>query len=429
MAGAWAAGLREIWAHPVCVVHDASVRIAGRAPEVSAAVRSPCLIERKVAAGGGTATERWTAAVAHAACVWDIEAAPDAEIDATWRAGFREPGGESAAAAVEQVDGGIRLTSTGGPLVEVILARGTSLTAAGPVLTARGRGALRLVIITGTDAADLARARDRIAKRGLAAIAGERAQHARLVADFGCAIESPEPADIAAFEWAKTDADALLVELPGGARRLAAAYRVPGSADWDAAGPIVWGSGAELASLGAALMAAGLREPVRDTLRSAAAHGAADPVGFASLAAAWHGWSGEPPEGGAVLEPGAMPRRDASNWPPGAVWAPILRELHGRWGAVPAAGAALALTPAPGADRAAMAVRRLRVGQSVVDAEARRRFDRMSVRLQRRHGPALPVSVELAGPPPIAVSADDEPLPGKRAVVAVSDRHEVLFQF
>jgi hypothetical protein len=420
MAAAQDAGLREIWVHPWRIAHGASLRIAGEPPSTSSALRSPSLVERGLRTRNGTGRELWSGSVAHAACVWDIAAAPGADVEATWLADCSTAGEAGPALRVTRTEGGVRISRADGASMELLLARGDTLDCSGERIVARGRGTLRIVMVAGADAADLARTRDRIVRRGLAAITGERAQHARLVADFGVAIESPEADEVAAFEWAKVGADGLLVELPGGARRLAAAYHDPGSADWNGSGPVVWASGRALASLGAALLAAGLREPVRDVLRSERPP---------PLAAAAHSWMGA---ASGVLGPDQTFESDADDGVPSdaqALWTPILREIGGRWGARPAAGAALELTPSLDGHRASMGVRRLRVGDSVVDAEVRRRFDRVNVRLQRRHGPPLPVSLELAGRAPLAVSADDEPLPGRRAVVPVSDRHEVLFQF
>jgi hypothetical protein len=423
MAGSWREGLREVWAHPWLLLRDATVRIGSAHPVTGTAARSPSLGERELRAAAGDGRERWTAAAAHAACVWDVSVATDAPVEASATADFRVAGAAPPAVQIERTGGGLRVTRSDGPAMEMILARGDVLDADGARISARGRGAVRIIIVAGCDASDLARARDRIERRGLAAVAGERAQHARLVADFGVAIDSVDPAAVAAFEWAKVAADGLLIELPGGARRFAEAYREPDGAGWRRDGPIVWASGRSAASLGAALLSAGLREPVRDALRS----------GAPGLAAGWHDWTGEATPGREAADAtDAADAGGAADAGPGgasAAWAPIADELFGRWGARARDGAALSLRPTLPADRREMAVRRLRIGNSVMDAELRRRFDRVIARFHRRHGPPLPVAIELAGAPPVAVSADDVPMPGARAVVTLSDRHEVLFQF
>jgi hypothetical protein len=372
--------------------------------------------------GAPGASERWTAAAAHAACVWEVAAAPAAMIEARLAADIRLPGEAEPVLSVERVAGGVRISRSDGPAVELLLACGETIDADGPRVVARGRGALRLIAVAGVDAADLARARDRVERRGLAAIAGERAQHSRLIADYGTAVESDVPADATAFEWAKLAADGLLVDIPGRGRCLAAAYHDPGSPEWERGGPIAWATGEALVSLAGALLAAGLREPVRDALRS---------PGGGALADLYHRWTGEAVPG--APDPADLTARGAAipaGGPMGdAVWDPIVREIGARWGARPDAGGRLGLAPVLAPERRHIAVRRLRVGNTVMDLEARRRFDRVIVRLHRRHGPPLPVDLELAGPPPIAVTADGEPLPGTRAVVVVSDHHEVLFQF
>ena len=402
------------------MVRDAAVHIGGVAPSTTSGVKSPSLGERTFDVAG---RERWTASAAHAAWVWEVASAPDAIVELSLVADVRQAGEAAPALSVERVPGGLRISRGDGPTLELLLACGEAIDAAGPRVAARGRGTVRLIAVAGANAADLARARDRIERRGLAAIGGERAQHARLLADYGTAIESDDPSDAAAFEWAKVAADGLLVELPGRGPFVAAAYREPGTSGWEADGPIVWAAGDALASLGGALLAAGLREAARDALRS---------PGGALLADVYHSWTGEPAPPVPPSATGAPPSNTgASVVGPArdAVWAPILREVDARWGARPVGGAALALRPMVPRDRRHLGVRRLRVGTTVIDVELRRRFDRVAARLHRRHGPPLPVDVELDGPPPMAVTADGEALPGARAVVVVSDRHEVLFQF
>lgn len=426
MAGSWGAGVREVWAHPWRIVRAASLTIGAAAPDPISAVRTPSVAERALSTRDGAGCERWTTAAAHAAGIWDVSAPADAPIAATWLADCSAAGESGPPLRVERIDGGLRVTRGDGPGAEFILARGDALEADGLRIAARGRGALRIVILAGADAADLARARGRIERRGLAAIAGEREQHSRLIADFGTAIESSAADEVAEFEWAKAGADGLLVELGGGYRGFAADYRLPETAAWERFGPVVWASGDTLASLGAALLAAGLREPVRDVIRSG---------GAPELATAWQAWTGETAPAaaapsGAVPRPAVLAERAAPEAFRGPeVWAPITRAILDGWNARPEGGARLAIRPTLPDGRSEMAIRRLRVGASVVDAELRRRFDRVLARLYRRHGPALPITVELGGPPPVAVTADDEPLAGARAVVAVSDRHEVLFQF
>ena len=41
----------------------------------------------------------------------------------------------------------------------------------------------------------------------------------------------------------------------------------------------------------------------------------------------------------------------------------------------------------------------------------------------------LPVTLELRDRTPAALTADDEPVPGGRVTLPVTDRHEVVFQF
>lgn len=376
---------------------------------MTGATASPIQLERQLETSAGRAREHLTSAAAYAGAVWDVETASDVEIEAAWTVTLRTAGAPAPAVQIQRIAGGLRATSDAGPAADFILARGDAIEHDGHRMWARGRRVLRLVVIAGADLADLARNRERVERRGLAAIGGERAQHARLIADFATTVASPDAASADAFEWAKAEADALLVDLPGTGRRLASTYRIPGTPDWSAEGPVIWAGAEQLASLGAALLSAGLREPVRDAIRG----------GARILEGLYHEWAGGAP---------AAPAFPPSVPDPSACWAPLLREMSGFWGAHPAGGARLDLSPVAH-ERSRAEVHRVRVGDAVLDAELHRRFDRVAVRLHRRHGPRLPVAVELRGPPPLAVTADDEPLASTRAVLVVADRHEVVFQF
>lgn len=423
--------MQEIWAHPSRVVSEVSLRLDGAPGTVHRSLRTPALAERELGTPTGDVVERWTASAAHAACAWEVAAGPATRIELACTAEHRRAGQAGAPPVEVTRDArGVCLAHPGGPSVEILLARGDSIEPVGGSgdtvrLLARARGTLRLVVIAGADADDLARARERVERRGIAAITDERAQHARLLADYGTAIESPAADEVAAFEWAKADSDGLLVVSPDGAR-FAEAYHEPGGAAWKQQGPVKWAGPGAVLSLGAALLAAGLRDPVREWLRFSAATSGTDGSAPA-LAAAYHDWTGEPmaPTAGSATHPMSRPRTAAQ---PGAPWAPLVRELISRWGVAATAGGSLALAPAMPDDRHEAAVRRLRIGTSVIDAELRRRFDRTVVRLYRRHGPPLPVALELPGAPPLAITADDQPLPVGRVVLSVSDRHEVMFQ-
>ncbi|HEX5634145.1 MAG TPA: hypothetical protein VFX50_12990, partial [Gemmatimonadales bacterium] len=71
-----------------------------------------------------------------------------------------------------------------------------------------------------------------------------------------------------------------------------------------------------------------------------------------------------------------------------------------------------------------LSIRRLRLGGTSLDLEARWRPGATVLRARRAHGPALVLEVEF--PEGAAVTADEVPLDGARARLELRDRHEVV---
>ena len=98
------------------------------------------------------------------------------------------------------------------------------------------------------------------------------------------------------------------------------------------------------------------------------------------------------------------------------------------WGLEPnAPDGALALAPTvpPGWD--GFALRRLRIGRSLLDLEVRRRPRALVVRAAHLFGPRLVLTVGARGVDVAGTDVDDVALPGAWARFEAHDRHEVRF--
>lgn len=169
-----------------------------------------CVVESS--AEGGVVVERWVAALELPVAAWEIAAPPGCEI----RAGVI-----ARAVADNQrsvIEWAVREDREFAALVDG--ASSACIRTMGGEIRAMGGGRLsidavggaadpmRMLFALSENAADLARTIDLVQRRGLPGLLSQRAQHARLLADYGVAIETPEPGIAAAFEWAKVDADA-----------------------------------------------------------------------------------------------------------------------------------------------------------------------------------------------------------------------------
>lgn len=307
-----------------------------------------------------------------------------------------------------------------------------------------------MLMAAGTDGADLDRTLSHFERRGLPGIQSRRAQQVRLVREYGAQISTPDAAFDAAFAAARHQADARVTEIPRLGR---APTDIHGNCDVAAA-----------ITTATALLGAGLRDAAHDLLallsltqrRDGAVARTVQPIGvveyggldaidgFVRLAASYLAWSGESERAarfaGALVRArecgerlrGSAASRPAS--PPADSSAPIaatlLRGVVGLWGAEPApAASGLVLRPALPDGWARADLKRLRIGRTVLELSFRRRFGRISVRVSRIQGPALPVSLTMGGPPPSLMAVDDVDLPGQRAVFEANGQHEVTFQW
>ena len=131
----------------------------------------------------------------------------------------------------------------------------------------------------------------------------------------------------------------------------------------------------------------------------------------------------------AVVEAAAAALRRAPGALPGTGAAPALLEsVAALWGLEPdAADAALALAPAVPAGWDGLALRRLRVGRTLLDVEVRRRPETIVLRAAHRFGPRLVLTVGVRGADVAGIEVDDVTLPGARARFEAHERHEVRF--
>ena len=134
-------------------------------------------------------------------------------------------------------------------------------------------------------------------------------------------------------------------------------------------------------------------------------------------------------EAHAVVEAAAAALRRAPGALPGSGAAPALLEaVASLWGLEPdAPDAALSLAPILPAGWTGYALRRLRIGRSLLDLELRRRPGAIVVRTAHLFGPRLVVTVDLRGVGVEATEVDDVALAGGRARFEAHARHEIRF--
>ncbi len=134
-------------------------------------------------------------------------------------------------------------------------------------------------------------------------------------------------------------------------------------------------------------------------------------------------------EAHAVVEAAAAALRRSPGGLPGTGAAPALLEaVASLWGLEPdAPDAALGLAPILPAGWPGYALRRLRIGRSLLDLELRRRPGVIVVRTAHLFGPRLVVTVDLPGVAVETTEVDDVPLAGGRARFEAHARHEVRF--
>jgi hypothetical protein len=114
---------------------------------------------------------------------------------------------------------------------------------------------------------------------------------------------------------------------------------------------------------------------------------------------------------------------------PGLAEAVLGGALAGLWGIAPGGShEAVTLRPQLPAEWSTMALRRLRVGRSLLDVELRRRRGDLVARVRRIYGPRPVVSLEPHGGPFGMAVVDEVELPGGRARFEAADRHVIVFR-
>ncbi|HXE57850.1 MAG TPA: GH116 family glycosyl hydrolase [Gemmatimonadales bacterium] len=270
-------GLREVWAHPVRLMRDVTLRVGGRVPEAWSMRVSPDELVRQSRVDARELTERWTAALEQPVLVWELEAA-GLGVAVEWTTDLRRmwpyPAGTYGALGWSRAEDGGRLWigAAGGPVQALFQAIGGRLEVAeqvaGPGLRVRVAAGdrLRLVVIGATDTDDLQRTIAAVERRGMVGLRRQRMQHAARLGAHGTAIETPEPIVDRAFEWAKVRTDAFLAETPGVGRSLMAGYAASRPGWGDGRPGYAWYFGRDACWTAFAQLAAGEREGPRDVI-------------------------------------------------------------------------------------------------------------------------------------------------------------------
>jgi hypothetical protein len=120
---------------------------------------------------------------------------------------------------------------------------------------------------------------------------------------------------------------------------------------------------------------------------------------------------------------------DPASPDPAAALAVLGGALGGLWGVIRhASNDELHLRPLLPPDWPGMALRRLRAGRTLLDLELRRRRGDLVVRVHRRFGPRLVVTLDPRGGSFPSAVVDDVELYGGRARFEAADRHVILFR-
>lgn len=277
-------------------------------------------------------------------------------------------------------------------------------------LRASGRDRVRLAVVAAWSEADRERTLRSLARKGVAGVAAQYVRHLGMIEALGARITTPEPGSVEIVERLKVEFDEVLKEGPDGHRR-----------------PL------EPFDDGCALLALGLREPVRDTLR-----GPFDDPELLRLFAAYARWAGvddfvqrhwprvtaamrAAASGPALLDEHDLHRDAADELTAVAEavgdheMAPLLERLveggEGlprpprpwefpeqvieRWGIIPGAlEGMVTLAPELPAGWPEMTFERLRIGTTSLDVRVKRRPTGVAVKLRVTRGP--PLVVELA---------------------------------
>ena len=340
-------GLEHAASEGQALIEASELSVGARTLEAGPLLVTPVDVRRDLADG---VAERWMTALELPLFLWELEAEAGATvgIEARLASGWFGTGGSD-----DGVSWGpsVRLADAGGRMAlmmcEGVGAALRSVSSAAAVrVSGKAIGRLRLAVVLAEDAADLDRSLQLLTRRGFAGLRAQRAQHARLLHDYGPSLSTPLPALDEAFEWAGIRAD-----------------EVPAAAS----------ASAEMPRLDAILRA-----------------------------------------------PGELALSD-----PAGLIRGVLEEL---WGAATdAERAVLRLAPRLPEGWQRMALSRLRVGGATVDCGLSRRAGQATVRLRRRTGPAVTVTLELPGLTTTGILMDGVSLGGSAARFEAVGEHEIVF--
>lgn len=448
VSGSDRAGASEIHAPGALLVQGIQLRVGGVPPELTAIRFTPDEIVRVLRAGSVELTERISVALDHGLVCWGIVADAPVPISLHWTAPLPQRARPASDPAITSDDPEpelpdpaptIRLGNGVNGLTVVACAGNVQRTngagSAASVCTAEGDRMLRLVFAGGL-LGEVQRSEEAFARRRLRAFRQDRILHARRLEQRLTALESVDAMLDRAMHWAKIRLDASINEITGTGRM----PRLPGQD----------GGVVEACAIARAALLAGDREIALDLLRAlsrSGIEGVESGAAASSLVQDYLAWTADqgsierltlPADGKPAAEPldaswddsmlirsvtGCRREADRSS-------TRLLRAVvQGLWGVVPdALNFGLTVRPSLPPAWPEMALRRLRVGSSLLDLRLRRRPGRLVLRVELVQGPRPRLTVELPKSYPVSqVTLDDEALGSTRATFEVAQSHEVSF--
>ena len=412
----------DVWAPPFRLMAALSLR--GRVSASGAALELPLVAWTLVAGADGGTSAEWTVDLRPAGL------APDAGADVPVPA----LSDDGARLLVVAPDGRSRaLFATRGGRLSADVRPG------GVAVRCHAAGSQTVVAIGALDQADLDRSLEHLTRRGLAGLARQRTGHDEQVLRGGAALIAPDDTAAAArFEAAKLEADAMLVELPGIGRapflRAGGAGRGPGVFETRHACRTALG-----------LLASGLREPARDTLRFLArcaggtvpaevslggavtAGGPEDARHFAHLARRHFAWTADTTLRDELSAMVAMAEPLAGTAPGAGAGEDLRAVIEDQWGVAPdAPNGAVVLRPRLPAGWGRAGLSRLRIGRTILELRFRRRSAVTRLGVRKVMGPAIAVDCELPGLPVDAAELDGVALGSGRARFEATGEHELI---
>lgn len=257
-------GLVSAWTWPFRLMHHC------RAPGAAAVRVEPTGVELMLEAGGRIRC--WTA-LELPLVVWEYDGpAPcvlewSMDLHRAWP--FPADAAGACGHAVSPAGQQLQLRVAGAPWRALVVAEQAALAATdahgGLACRATFAGPGRLIAVGAADAAEETRVLDTLARRGVAGLQVQRAQHAAQLLRYGTEVETPLPVLDRAFDWARLRAEASVVELPGTGRALLAGH----APDTEPAGggpPCAHVAVPDACAAALGLLAAGWREAARALL-------------------------------------------------------------------------------------------------------------------------------------------------------------------